>query len=84
MESLPFILLTEAYGILFLPLSAWAYYLAHTKDILTTELLLISLAGGIILMSVPVCYQLIKNKVLKHSDTVQAAETQISFLKRPV
>ena len=48
---------------LFIPLSVWAYHIAAKRGLLTTELLVISLVGGLVIMSIPVVFQLLKNKL---------------------
>jgi hypothetical protein len=49
---------------LFIPLSIWAYREAYEKGIITPLFMFISLGGGILLMGIPVCYQLIKRKMI--------------------
>ncbi len=49
----------------FLPLSAWAYYIAWEKEILTPLFLTLSLVGGFLIMSFPVMLQLLKQKMNK-------------------
>jgi hypothetical protein len=47
---------------LFIPLSVWAYYIAEKKGLLTVELLVVSLLGGVAITSVPVIFQLLKSR----------------------
>lgn len=47
---------------LFLPICIWTYYIAREKGLLTISFALISLSGGLLIMSFPVVLQLIKNR----------------------
>jgi hypothetical protein len=47
---------------LFVPICTWAYIIAEQKGILTLSFMLITLGGGLIIMSFPILLQLIKNK----------------------
>lgn len=51
---------------LFLPLSAWAYYIAWQKGILTIPFISITVLGGFLIMGFPILLQLIKPKRIKN------------------
>ena len=53
--------------VLFLPICAWAYIIAHQKGLLTAPFIAVSLVGGFIIMSFPVALQLIKMKFISKS-----------------
>lgn len=51
--------------ILFIPICIWAYKLAYDRNVLTMPFLLISISGGLLIMTFPVILQLLKKKMIK-------------------
>lgn len=47
---------------LFLPICAWAYYVANEKGLLTPSFLFITIGGGILIMSFPMILQILKKE----------------------
>jgi hypothetical protein len=48
---------------LFIPICTWAYIIADEKGLLSTSFLLITLAGGTLIMLFPIFLQIIKHKI---------------------